>query len=232
MNPSFLKQEAKQCVSGHRWTLLKPYLIIWIVSYIISGIFTFITMGQIGFDTLASMDYEMATNMISGSTTMTISSILTTFVTSPLTYGLILYFNQFEKEQYADFNIVFSPFKNIIKIFVITMFANILVSIGMVFLIIPGIIMACTFGIIPYVYSKHPELGVMDMISHAWRMMKGHKMEYLMLELSFVGWYLLGAITCGIALLWVIPYQQMTLVKYFNTIYNSYQEIPTYTVYE
>jgi len=229
MNPTFLKQEAKQCVNGNRFVLLKPYLIIWIISYMISGIFTFIAMGQIGFDTLASFELEAAVDMISNSLTMTISSLLTTFITSPLTYGLILYYNQFEKEHYADLNIVFSRFSNIIKIFVITMFINVLVTIGCMFLLVPGIVLACAFGIIPYVYSKHPELGIMDMISLAWKMMNGHKMEYLMLELSFFGWYLLGAFTCGIALLWLLPYQQMTMVKYFNSIYDSYNNI-AYTV--
>ena len=67
MNPTFLKQEAKQCVNGNRFILLKPYLIIWIISYLISGIFTFITMGQIGFDTLASFELEAAVDMISNS---------------------------------------------------------------------------------------------------------------------------------------------------------------------
>ena len=36
--------------------------------------------------------------------------------------------------------------------------------------------------------------------------MRGKKGKFFYLQLSFIGIYLLGAIACGIGLLWVIPY--------------------------
>lgn len=222
MNLSFLKIEAKNCVKGNRLTLLKPYLITWLVSYGIGIFFSFLAMGDIGFDVLQSMEYESAVELISNSKLSTISSIVSLLLTTPLQYGVILYYNQFEMEHRASVNIIFSPLKHLVKIFVITLFVYVLVSIGFSILIIPGVILSCAFAIIPYVYSKNLEYGVMETVIYAWRLMKGHKMEYLKLELSFIGYYLLSMITCGIAYLWVIPYHQMTIVKYFNELEKNY----------
>ena len=168
------------------------------------------------------MDYESAISMVSSSKIMTISSIVSLLITSPLQYGLIQYYNFFENGNTPTLGIVFNPIRHVIKIFVMTVFINIMASIGFSFLIIPGLIISCAFSIVPFVYSKHLDVGIMEMLSHAWRMMRGHKMEYLCLELSFIGWYLVGLITFGIGLLWVLPYHEMTLVKYFNKLEEAY----------
>lgn len=222
MNTSFIKMEAKNCVKGHRFTLLKPYLLIWIISYAISVLFSFLAIGDIGIDTLANMDYESAISMVSSSKLMTISSIVSLLITSPLQYGLIRFYNVFESGNMPTLGIVFEPIRHIVKIFVMTVFINIMASIGFAFLVIPGIIICCAFSIVPFVYCKHLDVGIMEMLSHAWRMMRGHKMEYVFLELSFIGWYLVGLLTFGIGFLWVLPYREMTLVKYFNQLEETY----------
>ena len=45
-------------------------------------------------------------------------------------------------------------------------------------------------------------------------MMNGYKLDYFIFELSFIGWYFLGAITFGIAYIYVIPY-----FTFANTLY-------------
>lgn len=46
--------------------------------------------------------------------------------------------------------------------------------------------------------------------------MDGHKMEFFVLQLSFIGWDLLGMLTLGIGYLWISPYKQMTFVNYYR----------------
>ena len=167
MNTSFIKMEAKNCVKGHRFTLLKPYLLIWIISYAISVLFSFLAISDIGINTLATMDYESAISMVSSSKIMTISSIVSVLITSPLQYGLIQYYNFFENGNTPTLGIVFNPIRYVIKIFVMTVFINIMTSIGFSFLIIPGLIISCAFSIVPFVYSKHLDVGIMEMLSHA-----------------------------------------------------------------
>ena len=48
------------------------------------------------------------------------------------------------------------------------------------------------------------------------RMMDGQKMETFILDLSFIGWILLSAITCGIVgIFYVNPYREATFAELY-----------------
>ncbi len=49
-------------------------------------------------------------------------------------------------------------------------------------------------------------------------MMDGHKMEYFILCLSFIGWFILSCITLGIGFLWLIPYFYTTSAAFYEEI--------------
>ncbi len=39
--------------------------------------------------------------------------------------------------------------------------------------------------------------------------------------LSFIGWFILGEITCGIGLLWVMPYYNITIGNFYDELSNK-----------
>jgi uncharacterized membrane protein len=49
-------------------------------------------------------------------------------------------------------------------------------------------------------------------------MTQGHKMDLFVLDLSFIGWMLLGSITLGIAYIWVLPYMNATHINAYNSL--------------
>ena len=53
------------------------------------------------------------------------------------------------------------------------------------------------------------------------QLMKGHKMDLFILDLSFIGWWLLGIISCGIGLLWVMPYYRQTKANFYRNLAND-----------
>ena len=61
-------------------------------------------------------------------------------------------------------------------------------------------------------------------------MTDGHKMELFVLDLSFIGWELLGALTCGIAYIWIQPYYTATKANAYETL-RPVVEIP-FTAFE
>ena len=48
--------------------------------------------------------------------------------------------------------------------------------------------------------------------------MQGHKMEYFLLQLSFIGWLLLGTLCCGVGLLWVNAYKQAANAHFYEQL--------------
>lgn len=48
--------------------------------------------------------------------------------------------------------------------------------------------------------------------------MDGHKLDLFILRLSFIGWDILGWLTCGIGFIWITPYKQMTYMNFYTSL--------------
>ena len=55
-----------------------------------------------------------------------------------------------------------------------------------------------SYFLVPYILAENPDMGTLEAITLSRRMMKGHKWQCFVLELSFIGWRILGALTFGI----------------------------------
>ena len=77
-----------------------------------------------------------------------------------------------------------------------------------------------------YIVAENKGIGALEAINRSKAMMHGHKMDYFVLQLSFIGWALLGAITFGIAYIYVIPYMSATMVNFHNDLLPEVEEIP------
>ena len=64
-------------------------------------------------------------------------------------------------------------------------------------------------------------MGALEAINRSKAMMNGHKMDLFVLQLSFIGWHLLGAFTFGIAYVWITPYISATTANFYNSIKNQ-----------
>ena len=89
-------------------------------------------------------------------------------------------------------------------------------------LIIPGIIKAYSYSMTPYIVkdmvASDKQVGATDGINASKELMKGHKMALFIFDLSFLGWNILAAITCGIGYLWVTPYYQTAKANFYRRI--------------
>lgn len=61
-----------------------------------------------------------------------------------------------------------------------------------------------------FVLAKRPATGAVEAMNISKKITKGHKRELFVLNLSFIGWFILSMFTCGLLLLWVMPYFFMT----------------------
>lgn len=84
--------------------------------------------------------------------------------------------------------------------------------------IIPGIIKSYAYAMTPFIAAENPEMGANDCIDASQKMMYGHKWELFVLDLTFIGWWLLCAITFGIALLFVYPYMELAHVEFYKEL--------------
>lgn len=77
--------------------------------------------------------------------------------------------------------------------------------------VIPGIVKSFSYALTPYILSRYPKVKAKDALKISMACMDGHKAELLVLELSFLGWWLLASFTLGIAgIFFVTPYVLIT----------------------
>lgn len=149
------------------------------------------------------------------------------FMSSNLTVGGSKYFIQ--SAQYKDATKCFSysfDKKNYIAILKTMLSTKILIFLWTLLLIIPGIIKSYAYRMVPYILADNPNIGVKKAIILSNEMTKNHKFDMFVLDLSFLGWYLLGALAFGLGVLFVLPYQNATnaelyLVLRANALKNS-----------
>lgn len=80
---------------------------------------------------------------------------------------------------------------------------------------IPVLIYAYRVCLFPLLLVKNPEMGIRESFRRSAEIMNGHKWEIFCLDISFIGWFILGSLCAGIGLLWVIPYQQTARAHFY-----------------
>ena len=85
--------------------------------------------------------------------------------------------------------------------------------------IIGGVIKHYSYILVPYIVAENPEIKTMQAITLSRRLMKGHKWECFKIEMSFLGWIVLGRLTLGILdILFTNPYILTVFGEYYDDL--------------
>ncbi len=95
---------------------------------------------------------------------------------------------------------------------------NVFVAIGSMIFVIPGIIFSYSFSMAFYIINDHPEMTAMEALRESRRLMNGHKMQYFILNLSFIGWMLLGSLCFGVGTLWATAYMSTANAVFYEEL--------------
>ena len=94
-----------------------------------------------------------------------------------------------------------------------------LVVVAMLAASIPAICAEYRYSMSYYLMVENPDLGVSECIQCSINLMHGHKNRLFCLDLSFIGWYLLSGLTCGIlAVLYVLPYHAFARTAFYRDL--------------
>ncbi|MEA4912689.1 MAG: DUF975 family protein [Oscillospiraceae bacterium] len=85
-------------------------------------------------------------------------------------------------------------------------------------LVVPGIIKALQYCMVPYILAENPNLSTERALELSARMTDGEKGNIFVLALSFIGWYLLGLLACGVGVLFVTPYAEATFAELYGAL--------------
>lgn len=191
MNFIEIKEEAKKLTSKHILKFWKSSLLVFASSIALAIILGIISGGVLAF--------------------------ITELVALPLYIGFISYILGLTRKEEVSLTDIFQDYKKIGLIVVTLIISYVFIIFGYILLIIPGIMIAFSLVMVGYLLADSKETSISEaknIIRESIEMMNGYKLDYFIFELSFIGWYFLGAITFGIAYIYVIPY-----FTFANTLY-------------
>jgi uncharacterized membrane protein len=115
-------------------------------------------------------------------------------------------------------NDMFDGFKNFGNAFIANFLSMLLIVLAFFLLIVPGVIVACGYSQINRIMHDNPTMSGIDAMKASWQLMDGKKMDFFILNLSFIGWALLCILTLGIGFLFLTPYVNVTNSKFYDEI--------------
>ncbi len=123
----------------------------------------------------------------------------------------------------APFESMVANFKKDYSRYVQAGFLSLLAEIGLgiVTLFIGTIILSYAYAMIPFLLNDYPELTPKEACRTSREMMRGHKWDLFVLDLTFIGWYLLAFLSLGIGMLWLSPYVNTARARFYDDLKSS-----------
>ncbi len=146
------------------------------------------------------------------------SSIVSSIITAFFVLGYNSFFLKLSRNQDVEVKELWSKTGQFIRAFVATFLIGLVVGLGLILLIIPGIIFALMFSMTMFIMIDDKNISPIDAMKKSAEMMKGHKRELLSLIISFFGWLIIGVFTLFILYLWLIPYMNTAICNFYDSI--------------
>ena len=139
-------------------------------------------------------------------------------------FGYCAYLITVTRNKDSDFGKLLSGFNRFGDVCITGILKWLFTGLWSLLFVIPGIVKSYSYAMTMYIMQDHPELSGNDAITKSRQMMDGHKFDLFILDLSFIGWYLLGALTFGILIIFYVePYRQVTRTNFYEQLRMDYE---------
>ena len=201
MNNSEIRNVTKEVLKGKYKNVMLPFLLAILL----------ISLSQ-------SQDLYSYVYDAYGKTYMFTIGSIALFIQGPISIGLATYSLAIANQKDYSYNQIFTGFKYFFKALFLFLLFNISFLIGVIFLIIPGIIIALMFSQIFYIMADDPETGVIDAFKKSASLMKNKKLQLFGLGMRYFGLFILGVFTLGIWWLWLIPQAYVSFAIFYKEL--------------
>lgn len=217
MNSKEIRSNARKALKGHWGTA--------IIAAIIANVFP-----SVGYSSSFSSDDMDFTKLseLSGTELITTLAIFGGILLIGLAISLVV--SSVISIGYAQFNMdlvdgddpkistLFSKVRQLKTAVIANILVFVRVFFGMIFFIVPGVIALFKYSMTNYIIAENPGIGAREALEKSKKIMKGNKLRFFLLGLSFIGWEILVVLTFGIAGIWVSPYMQASYAEFYREI--------------
>lgn len=216
-----IKAEARELIrNGH----ISPMLVSVIVLVIVNVLDFFSALSEYGTMTIEDLQYTITSgNMSLLLESMTPTSpmqpflpILVSLLTSVLYAGYYSYCMGIYRREEMPLSSLADGLGIIGQLIWCEILMGIKVFLWSLLFFFPGIIAAYRYRFAVYNLLSDPSLSALQAIALSCRQTNGMKFDLFVLDLSFIGWSILTALTFGILSIWTLPYTTLSDLGYYN----------------
>lgn len=178
-----------------------------------------------GFDTLSTQEQSLIAGLVVGflSLTFIISILIKIFLTNPVNVGSARFFQKNLSDPTTKFDTILEGFGDYGRTFLTLLLSDLYVFLWSLLLIIPGVMKAYSYMLVPYIVKDEPQLSSSEVLARSQQMMAGNRWQAFVLDLSFIGWYIFGALTAGIGFaFWTTPYLNSAHAALYRQLKQQY----------
>jgi uncharacterized membrane protein len=139
-------------------------------------------------------------------------------ITGPLLLGMTAFYLTLSRRQEANLSQLFDGFQRFVDALVTYLLMALFIFLWSLLLIVPGIMAALSYALTFFLMVENPGLKGKEALQKSKALMNGHRGKLFYLFLRFLGWIILGAMTFGIAFLWIIPYMQTAMARFYDDV--------------
>lgn len=177
--------------------------------------------------------------------TYMVAAIIISAVSMVLQCGILRMYFGFARKQEVSIGMMFSEFTrrpdryilSYVLVFVIEMLCVLPGTICLVVGLVADTLLAIAIGVALYIAGmivvlivslrlsqtymllvEHSDMGVIEALRTSSQMMEGNMGRLFYIYLSFIGWSMLGLLSCGIGMLWVTPYMMQVGVNFYRDL--------------
>ncbi len=138
-------------------------------------------------------------------------------VSGPVDYGVAFAFLKAARGDKLEIKDMFEAFKNYWNAVLASLLVSVIVIVGLVLLIVPGIIFACKLAFTPYLVVDR-KMAVIQAIKESWRMTGGHAWKVFLIGLLAIPIFIAGLICFGVGVIISIMWINLAFASLYHAV--------------
>lgn len=213
------RREAKDIMEGKYGKVIITHILLAIIAGLPGGI------GQTfepKYEVISWMPFERVLVEAGNPALVQFFNLISFILTAIISYAIVNMYISMTKnntessiESVIKVGFVEQPVRSVIHSFIVTVFT----LLWTLLLVIPGIMAIYKYAMGFYILNKESNISAYDAVVKSKELMMGNRMKLFMLDLSYLGWYLIGIFTFGILWFWIFPKHMTARILFFNDLY-------------
>ena len=131
--------------------------------------------------------------------------------------GIALYCLEIYKGKNVGLETIFSRFNGFKPIIFILIY-TLIVFLGLILLVVPGIILGLMYSQIFFILADDPDIGVIEAFNLSNKMMKNNMWQFFMLNLEALLYFIAGVFTFFIWWIWLLPRYSIAYAGFYEEL--------------